>query len=170
MNAIQKRVRTCEYCGTHNEESYSFCFNCGQALSPMISVIQLDPEYAGFWRRFMAYILDLIIIGIIQIPFSIITSLQDSSFYLYYEFTPLINTLYIIGFWARKSRTPGKMALGIKIVTEDGNPILTGRSLVRYFGYAVCVISLFTGFFWIGSNKKKQGWHDKLANTYVIKG
>ena len=106
--------------------------------------------------------------GFIQTPLSI------ASFFLpyayYYHFGPICDVLYTVGFWAKKSRTPGKMALGVTIVTENGEPISTGRAFVRYFGYIVSVFSpLLIGFWWIAVDKNKQGWHDKLANTYVIR-
>jgi len=62
--------------------------------------------------------------------------------------------------------------LGVRVVTEEGQPIATGRAIVRYFGYILCFLSaiLFClGFLWIGWDSRKQGWHDKLANTYVVK-
>jgi uncharacterized RDD family membrane protein YckC len=168
INLGTKRVKTCDYCGAYGEERHLFCFKCGQALPEIIKEIRIGAEYAGFWRRFVAYILDVIILGFIQAPLSFILLILPYSYYYY--FGPIISVLYIVGFWAKKSRTPGKMALGITIVTEDGKSISTGRALIRYFGYIVCGFSPFwLGFWWIIWDKKKQGWHDKLANTYVIK-
>ena len=102
-------------------------------------------------------------------------------YYYYYYFGSLFSTVYFVGFWTWKSCTLGNMALGVRIVTEDGEPISFGRALVRYFGYIVCWIAPFgfgalvflnflsLGFWWIGWDKRKQGWHDKLANTFVVK-
>ncbi len=164
-------VSVCPLCGANNRLLHSFCGSCGQSLPGVSKVvpktIKVEIECAGFWRRFVAYLLDWIILVIIQTPLSF------ASFFLpyayYYHFGPIFNVLYTVGFWARKSRTPGKMALGVTIVTEDGLPITLGRSLIRYFGYIVCFLSPFwLGFFWMIWDENKQGWHDKLANTYVI--
>lgn len=130
-------------------------------------IVRVGIEYAGFWRRTGAYLIDGIILSIVQAPLSFI--LSSSDYYYYYAFEQVIGVVYIVGFWAWKSQTPGKMALGVKIVTEDGKPISTGRAIVRYFGYIVSSIPLGLGFFWVAWDKKKQGWHDKIANTYVIK-
>ena len=72
--------------------------------------------------------------------------------------------IVVIPLWFYRSATPGKMLLNMKIVDADtlGKPS-TYRLLLRYFGYI-----LFPGFLWIAVDRRKQGWHDKLANTVVI--
>lgn len=75
-----------------------------------------------------------------------------------------------IMFWHFKSATPGKMILGIKIV--DANTMgkaSPGKLLIRYLGYYISMLPLCLGIFWVGWDKRKQGWHDKIAGTLVIK-
>ena len=73
-------------------------------------------------------------------------------------------------FWLYKSATPGKMVLGLKVVDADsGTPLSVGQSIIRYLGYYIASIPLLLGLLWVGWDKKKQGWHDKLAKTVVVK-
>ena len=80
----------------------------------------------------------------------------------------LIPIAYTIGFWMWKSATPGKMLLKLKIVQENGNTLDIKTALIRYFSYILSGIVIFLGYIWIGFDAKKQGWHDKIAKTYVV--
>ncbi len=75
----------------------------------------------------------------------------------------------IVLFWFYRSATPGKMILNMKIVDAktEGKPTRK-QWLIRYLGYVVAAAPLMLGFVWIIFNKKRQGWHDKLAGTVVI--
>ncbi len=77
----------------------------------------------------------------------------------------IIAGIVIISFWFLKGATPGKMLLGIKIVDEKtlSDPKFW-QWILRYIGYLI----LFPGFLWIPFDRRKQGWHDKLARTVVI--
>ena len=133
-------------------------------------------QYAGFWSRFFATILDSIIQVLLLVPIVLLIfgrevltdpTIMDSPFgYAMNYGLPLV---YVVLFWKYKSATPGKMMMGISIVdaTTGGNPS-TARLVVRYLGYYVCILTLFIGFIWIAFDKRKQGFHDKLANTVVI--
>jgi uncharacterized RDD family membrane protein YckC len=61
-------------------------------------------------------------------------------------------------------------ALHIKVVKTDGSPITVGTAIVRYIGYIVnsLIFGLPIGFIWAAFDPQKQGWHDKIAGTYVI--
>ena len=72
--------------------------------------------------------------------------------------------------WIYKSATPGKMLTGLIIVdAKTGEKPSIGQFIVRYLGYYVSIIPLSLGIIWVGIDKRKQGWHDKLAGTVVIK-
>jgi uncharacterized RDD family membrane protein YckC len=72
-------------------------------------------------------------------------------------------------FWIYKSATPGKMALKAKVVDANtGNLPTVKQSIIRYIGYYISLLPMGLGFFWVGWDKKKQAWHDKLAGTVVI--
>ena len=80
---------------------------------------------------------------------------------------PFIATIW---FWLRFFGTPEKMATRLKIVdARTGQKLTIPQSIGRYFAYLVSTIPLFLGFVWVGSDKRKQGWHDKLAGTVVIR-
>ncbi|ELB2948540.1 RDD family protein, partial [Vibrio alginolyticus] len=75
----------------------------------------------------------------------------------------------IIGFWLYRQATPGKMAISAKIVdAKTGDKPTLQQYIVRYLGYILATIPLGLGIFWVAWDKRKQGWHDKLANTVVI--
>nr|MCC4835487.1 RDD family protein [Vibrio lentus] len=75
----------------------------------------------------------------------------------------------ILVFWIYRQATPGKMAISAKIVdaTTGDKPSLQ-QYIVRYLGYILATIPFGLGIFWVAWDKRKQGWHDKLANTVVI--
>jgi uncharacterized RDD family membrane protein YckC len=76
----------------------------------------------------------------------------------------------IIVFWVYKSATPGKLATRLAIVdAKTGEKPSTGQFIGRYFAYYVSIIPFFLGFIWVGIDKRKQGFHDKLAGTVVIR-
>jgi uncharacterized RDD family membrane protein YckC len=73
-------------------------------------------------------------------------------------------------FWKYRAATPGKMILGLKIANAaDLGPISTGQAVGRYFAYFVSTIVFGLGFLWVAFDAKKQGWHDKMAGTVVIR-
>jgi len=75
----------------------------------------------------------------------------------------------IILFWVARSATPGKMLIRARIVdARTGGKPTTGQLIGRYLGYYVSTLPLFLGFIWIALDKRKQGWHDKLARTVVV--
>src|SRR3954471_13184285 len=137
-----------------------------------------DFEYAGFWMRLGAYLIDVVILLVITIPLSL--AVYGSAYFrpdkgiLAGPADAFISwglpLLFTILFWRFKSATPGKMALSLKIVdAETLQPISWGKSIGRYLGYFVSALVIFLGFFWIGWDARKQGWHDKIAGTLVIR-
>lgn len=138
-----------------------------------------DVEYAGFWVRLGATIIDTLILMVITLPLLI-------SFYGWAYFDPertgfiagpadfLINwvlpAVAVILFWWFKQATPGKMVLSLRIVdAATGNKPSAGQCTGRYFAYIVSMLPLFLGFIWVAFDKRKQGWHDKLAGTVVVR-
>lgn len=75
---------------------------------------------------------------------------------------------YYVYFWSKHGATPGKMALGLKVVTPDGGPISVGRSFGRYFGYILDSFTLLIGFIMAGFDDEKRTLHDRICNTRVI--
>ena len=88
------------------------------------------------------------------------------NFFGWYSLIPIA---YVIGFWIWKSATPGKMALGLKIIDEQGNNLTPVTAIIRYLGYILSGIILGIGYLMIAFNKNKRGLHDMIAKTYVIR-
>jgi uncharacterized RDD family membrane protein YckC len=136
-------------------------------------------EYAGFWVRTGAAIIDAILI--ILITFPLLISIYGWA-YFDGEKTGLIAgpadfliswvapAIAVIVFWIFKQATPGKMAVSAKIVdATTGQPASSAQLIGRYLAYFVATIPLCIGIIWVAFDKRKQGWHDKLAGTVVIK-
>lgn len=148
-------------------------------------------KYAGFWRRFIAYMIDGCIISAIFILLAFIagvaffagtlsgggnTLMADwenpqklaSLTLWFWVFSSLVNIAYFTYFYGTTGRTPGKMLLGLQVVSTEGTPISFGIAFLRSVGYMISSLVFCLGFIWIGFDRKKQGWHDKIAGTVVI--
>jgi uncharacterized RDD family membrane protein YckC len=139
-----------------------------------------DPqlEYVGFWPRVGAAIIDTILMLIICAP--LVTYIYGSEYWLGaggFIAGPadfLINwvapAIAVLLFWIYRQATPGKMAINAKIVDEKtGGKPSTGQLIGRYLGYYVSILPLMLGIIWVGIDARKQGFHDKLAGTLVIR-
>ncbi len=145
-------------------------------------------KIASFWSRFAAWLIDALIVSILQsaiapvVAFGLIQpwywwvnsfSAEPDVVGLWFVGTGallliLITGAYFVGFWVWKGQTPGKMAMGIKVVTTEGSNISAEKALLRFLGYFICHILGFIPHLWIAVDSHKQGIHDKFANTYVI--
>lgn len=81
----------------------------------------------------------------------------------------LVMLAYFAGMWAWKGTTVGGVVLKLKVVRLDGEPITFPVALVRGLAAAFSVVVMFLGFLWIAWDKEKQGWHDKIAGTAVVR-
>jgi uncharacterized RDD family membrane protein YckC len=140
---------------------------------------QQSYEYAGFWIRVAASLIDSLLYLIVTVP--IFLMVFGSSYYTQPDPSAALSPLniflsyvlpivIILAFWQSKQATPGKMLLSLKILdAETGNPVSFSRLVIRYLGYIVSGIVLLLGYIWVGFDAKKQGWHDKMAGTVVVK-
>jgi uncharacterized RDD family membrane protein YckC len=134
-------------------------------------------QYAGFWIRVAASLIDTVLLIIVIAPF--LTMIYGADYWQvesvsYGFWDVLVNYIFpavaVILFWVYKSATPGKMVLKLTIVdAKTGAKPSTSQLIGRYFGYYVSAIPLLLGLIWVGIDKRKQGWHDKLAGTLVIR-
>ena len=133
--------------------------------------------YAGFWIRTGASIIDTILIVLVTWPVLIAIygmAYFDSTQIIAGTWDALISYVFpavaVLIFWSYRSATPGKMILNMKIIdAKSGQKPSTGQFVGRYFGYFVSMIPLMLGIIWVAFDKRKQGWHDKLAGTLVVK-
>jgi len=163
-------------------------------------------QYAGFWIRLGAYLLDaipLLIIGFIfLLPTfgafgDVIAAMPplprgvgvNSPEYLEWQrllqermtgamapmysasgILQIVTIVYFVGFWAWRAQTPGMMVLGLRIARDtDGTKPGLGRAILRYIGWIISAAVLLIGFIWIAFDSRKQGWHDKIAGTVVVR-
>lgn len=126
-------------------------------------------NYAGFWRRLSAALIDSVI-------YSVLISLLIGPAYAnpnLQTFEGMVGAVIMsvatIALWVRYQGTPGKLLLGCQIVdANSGEPMSYKQAVIRYLGYFVSLMTLFVGFLWIAWDKRKQGFHDKMANTVVV--
>jgi uncharacterized RDD family membrane protein YckC len=173
----------CENCGLENLTEARFCADCGTALvpggkklSPVEPKAQVKPaiaiEYMGFWLRFVAAIVDALAVSVISYALTFIFGLLPDVYLFLYSYLNsfIVLLLYYWLFTGLKGQTPGKMIVGIKVADMSGNkPGLLRAALREIPGKIISTIAFYIGFLWIAWDKKKQGFHDKLATTYVIK-
>ena len=81
----------------------------------------------------------------------------------------IFGAVFVIGFWTWKGQTPGKMLFKMRIIKKDGSPIGLQDSILRFVGQIVAIALCFLGFLMIAWDKRKQGLHDKIAGTYVVR-
>ncbi len=145
-------------------------------------------EYAGFWRRFAAVLIDTLVLLIIITP--LLYFFSEGSYLIgfdpegdfvaqvmvlpvdwnYLLINDLLPMVLVIFFWVRFRGTPGKQLLGCEVVDAKtlGN-LSVGQSILRYIGYFLSTLPLCLGFLWVAVDKKKRGFHDLLAHTLVIR-
>jgi uncharacterized RDD family membrane protein YckC len=84
--------------------------------------------------------------------------------------TWLLHFLYLVIFWSWQGGTIGQLLLGIQVRREaDGQRIGIGTSILRYIGYIISIWVFYLGLIWVAFDARKQGWHDKIAGTLVIR-
>lgn len=146
----------------------------------------------GFWKRAVAIIVDFILlksavkISLLPLQWSLdfdntlatdlflgMDTQQTKEYLLYailYLFSGLILSLvYFTYFHSSTGQTIGKKLIKIKVIQASGGPINYKIALIRWAGYFISGLVVFLGFFCVAFDKDKQGWHDKIAGTYVVK-
>jgi len=186
----------CQKCGAQNDDQAAFCDKCGTTLqkaSPTPTAgAAVSPgvvQYAGFWRRLGASVIDGLIIGAAQTVIQIILMVAgvidldaleagpDSAEYarlmaVSYVLSGVMFVIQMIYFAlmesSSKQATLGKMVLGIVVTDVDGKRISLGRAIGRNLGKIVSSIILLIGYFMIAFTQKKQGLHDIMAGCLVV--
>jgi uncharacterized RDD family membrane protein YckC len=134
-------------------------------------------EYVGFWARAGAALVDTVLLLVVCAPLATLVygrAYWTSDAFLQGPADFLINWLLpaiaVIVFWTYRQATPGKMAIGARIVDAGtGGQAGTRQLIVRYLGYYVSMLPLMAGIVWVAFDPRKQGWHDKLAGTVVVR-
>jgi uncharacterized RDD family membrane protein YckC len=131
-------------------------------------------DYASFWQRAVAFLIDWLIVVVIAMPVIVVAFGAE-----YFSLDPvrrsgdlliaLLVGVAIVSFWRYCGATPGKLAVGVKIVdAQTGQAPSTARLVLRLLCYLLSALPLYLGFLWIALDRRKQGWHDKIAGTVVV--
>jgi uncharacterized RDD family membrane protein YckC len=162
--------------------------------APVTMVENAAVRYAGFWRRFVAWVLDWLIIGaVFSIPMFIFGAGMWSESYTtrtthgwnyntysdHNGFAGGIMSLWMIYFvvaWlyhafmesSKQQGTLGKMALGLRVTDLDGRRINFGRATGRYFAKILSTLIFMIGYLMAAFTSKKQALHDFVAGTLVL--
>lgn len=168
----------CPKCNIENLRGTTNCYMCGEDLK------MANVEYAGFWRRFVAYIIDVIIIYftsllcglillfIIAIPLRPLLGKEYLS--IVFIFSICIDLIIYFGYFtlsesSKKQATVGKQLLHVVVSDAEGNRLTKKRALLRNLLKIASAIPLDLGFIMIGFMPKKQGLHDILAGAIAMK-
>jgi uncharacterized RDD family membrane protein YckC len=142
------------------------------------------PEYAGFWLRFLAYVIDALLMAAVCLPLGLFFGLAvgasgvDENSPELALVNMLSNVVSIAAGWLYHSLlegsswqgTVGKKLLGLKVTDLDGHRIGFGRATGRYFGMILSGMICFIGFIMVAFTEKQQALHDMLAGTLVVRG
>jgi uncharacterized RDD family membrane protein YckC len=160
----------------------------GSDPTPQLALVQ----EAGFVSRLAAFVLDVVIVSLSSFVLTALSSLILSFFGFsardLSQEAPASSALFvlqliIIGlaglavllfipayfviFWVLVGATPGKRILGLKVMRTGAQRLSWWRAIVRFVGYWISALPLFLGYLWILVDTRRQGWHDKLADTIV---
>jgi len=156
----------------------------GQPMYQPMPGVAYGLDYAGFWMRFLAKLIDGLIIGVvIGIPLgffliprltsgspaqlqSVLTHFMTAPFQLVEAAVGLLFNGFFLG---RFGATPGKMALGLKVVTPEGLPISYGRAFGRSAAEIISRLICFIGYLLAAFDAQKRTLHDHMATTRVIR-
>jgi uncharacterized RDD family membrane protein YckC len=136
-------------------------------------------EYVGFWARVGAALIDTVLLLLVVVPLlaavygwtyfdgkATLVASGPANFLISY----VAPAIAVVAFWIVRQATPGKMAISARIVdAATGQPLSTRQAIGRYLAYYVSILPLCLGLLWVAFDKRKQGWHDKLAGTVVVR-
>lgn len=135
----------------------------------------------GFWVRFVALLIDSVIL---YIPLVIVGALLgafsrnangglSAAAPIWYFLALIVPIVYFVYFWSASGggQTMGMRALKLRVIKTDGSSLSLGSSVLRYLGTIVnsIIFGLPIGWVWAAFDRNKQGWHDKIASSYVVK-
>jgi uncharacterized RDD family membrane protein YckC len=145
--------------------------------------------YAGFWIRLPAKLLDALILGLVgNVIGGVIFAEQARelqginpedpaalglAFSMLGNFFLLSLALGLVYHWfflAKFAATPGKLALGLRIVRDDGSPLSHGQIIGRFFTEYLSALILYIGYLIAAFDDEKRTLHDYLCKTRVIRG
>jgi uncharacterized RDD family membrane protein YckC len=137
--------------------------------------------YGGFWIRVLAALLDAIVLSVLTAAIApligmggvVETSTGAAGVEVNYRANALgtlIGLVYFVGFWSLRGQTVGMIPFRLRVVrVADGSRVDLVIGLLRYVGLIISFVALFLGVVWVAFDSRKQGWHDKIAGTLVVR-
>ena len=177
----------CTRCGATNSDAGRFCSVCGAPLGMVPAAPAPAFRYSGFWKRFVAMIIDGFVFAPIAVVLFASTGIFGIIMHPGQDLDGMVAAMFgvtilamvfllLVGQWlyhtamesSRYQATLGKMALGCIVTDMDGNRISFGRANGRFFGKWISSAICNIGYLMAGFTEKKQALHDILASTLVI--
>ena len=125
----------------------------------------------------LTFVLDSLVIGIITTAIApgAFTFTQTGPNYFELNYGPsafggLVGLVYFVGLWAWRGQTAGMMLFKLRVVrADDGGDVDVVRSILRYVGLIISFAVILVGVIWVAFDGRKQGWHDKIGSTVVVR-
>ena len=140
------------------------------SMAAEATAVAVTTNKAGFWVRFFAIFIDGLGVGIVS---NIISGVMgaDPMSTSSSSINTLLGVLYFCYFWSAQGggQTLGMRVLNIKVIRTDGSSLTILQAFIRYIGLFVSIACLFIGVIGAAFDANKQGWHDKIASTYVVR-
>ena len=129
-------------------------------------------EYAGFWRRFAALLIDGILLSVLFLPLIFILAFAGAvvAIVVWYFLFIIFSVWYEVYFIGKYGATYGKKWMDLKVVSEKGQLIGYKGAFIRWIGRLIVGFTFFIGYLLILFTERKQGLHDKIAGTVVVNG
>ena len=125
---------------------------------------------AGFWIRVLAFLIDSVILAVINL---VVNAVLNQSTTGRTGIQTLLGIIYFTYFWSASSLGPGQTVgdklLNLRVIKTDGSDLSIVQAFIRYVGLFISFIVILIGVIWVAFDPNKQGWHDKIAGTYVVK-
>src|SRR6266542_4032026 len=123
---------------------------------------------ADFWIRAIAYIIDAIILGIVG---AVIGAVLGNNASLTGLINLILGIVYFVYFWSASGngQTLGMRVFKLRVIRTDGSALTMTQAAIRWVGLLVSFLVILIGVIWVAFDPNKQGWHDKIADTYVIR-
>ncbi len=156
----------CPFCGGLIQREAVVCKYCGR------SFVENIPEgesfnYAGFWKRFAAALIDGVITG--AALFLIEAAVPSEYSLLDFSINLLFGLFYNAGFESSaRQATPGKIVMGIKVTDLYGRRVSFARAAGRHFAQYISIFTFGIGYIMIAFTRRKQGLHDIIAGCLVV--
>jgi uncharacterized RDD family membrane protein YckC len=155
----------CPKCGKQNDDRAAFCQSCGMSIQskPSGPVSTTAPIYAGFWTRFLAFVIDLIVVSLASGLLAVAT--YGVGVVVSFFIPWLYEAFMLSSEW---QATVGKRAMSIVVTGTNGGRISFARATGRHFAKYLSAFIIFIGFIMAAFTARKQALHDMMAETLVV--